>query len=256
MKRVGISSPVDLAPTREFVPGRGYVTTRHIQGLRTELEGYMQGLMGSEIRHRLEPIEGTPIADLYWEVNSVDDGSNQDEEALSVSSEWELNPQDIELDIRQHPKALAVDAAFPGVLAAVKKAADDFSSSASIGDDLPELVTVGNATFDGYLSAILELFLNAGNKYLSDALVLVHTINVNRGSALKADLSNVLKIFTTEQLQSSENIPATVLFSLPSGFWLKKRPQVRSSSNGTAQIVYTWIHAESYSSFLYDAATI
>jgi len=82
-----------------------------------------------------------------------------------------------------------------------------------------------------------------------------HTVVITSNSTIQPVLTNVGKVYSTAALQSAENIPGTIKFSLPDGYWLKRTPTVDQYGTDKWQITQEYWHADSYSTFLYEEAT-
>lgn len=87
--------------------------------------------------------------------------------------------------------------------------------------------------------------------------VLRRVIIVAANTNIRPAYTGVNKVISTANLQagsdpSATTIPSTLLFTLPSGYWLKQSPTVEQQSSGTWSITQEWWHADKYDSFVYD----
>jgi hypothetical protein len=85
--------------------------------------------------------------------------------------------------------------------------------------------------------------------------VLRHTIIIAANSTIKPSLINVGKVFTTQMVQLIENIPATLKFDLPQGWWLKRTPTVEQTSADKFTITQEFWHGDAFDPFVYEVAS-
>lgn len=88
--------------------------------------------------------------------------------------------------------------------------------------------------------------------------VLRRVLVVASNTSIKPAYDGVNKIWTTENLNTDPStggeIPGTILFVLPGGYWLKRTPTVEQQTYDKWQITQEWYHADQYDSFVYDLA--
>jgi len=56
-------------------------------------------------------------------------------------------------------------------------------------------------------------------------------------------------------LRAVENIPTTINFELPTGWWLKRTPTVEQTAADKSTITQEYWHADAYDPFVYEVAS-
>lgn len=109
---------------------------------------------------------------------------------------------------------------------------------------------------------LYDLMLGGVRSFRVNVPTLKRSALVSGSYGVQASLSNVGRIITTATLQTQENIPATILFSLPSftttkpGFvyaWYKKHPNVQQAGGNKWQVSQEWEYGL-WPTLLYGAA--
>jgi hypothetical protein len=122
-------------------------------------------------------------------------------------------------------------------------------------DSAPVLDSGGNA------SKLLNLRMKGTKSVVVMQPMLRHTKTVSNGYSVKASMTGVGKIWTNAQISSFEELPATVLFNLPTDGtaetemlygWLKLHPTVRIAAGQKVQIEQEFQYGY-WTSLLYSA---
>lgn len=167
---------------------------------------------------------------------------------LPLNDVWELQPNVVEKDFLEADLS-AINALSADMVALIKKSGDD-PSYAYASDAIYTAATSPQKTT---IAASVKL-LRAGVKSIRVfAPVLRHTLTVSRNYTVAAALTNCGSVLSTSRLYSSEGVPNTLLFNLPTGSnptrtdglvpkygWFKKYPQVTQVGQGRWQIVQEW----------------
>jgi hypothetical protein len=66
-------------------------------------------------------------------------------------------------------------------------------------------------------------------------------------------MTNINGIYSASGLSAAESIPSTIVFTMLSGYYLKRTPTITQQPNGRFQIVTEWWHADTWSETLYGA---
>lgn len=178
-------------------------------------------------------------------VTTPDDPNATGHEVLST--QFELLPNQLQKDIWEHPKALALS---QSDRAAVKKAVKAGTSSGLGGNAL----TLCNMLLEG----------NGSRSFQKSQYAFKVTQVVASNYVVKVSFTNVEKIYTTTQLKNEIQMPSTYLISIdaidqpaaPAGYmtgWLKQAPSVTNSAGNRISIVNEyWL--QTWSTWLYDPA--
>jgi len=174
--------------------------------------------------------------------------------AVPLSDEWSLIGNDLEKSIFEHPSVTSEQETWePSEKVNFKAAIEaalrgDGTTAADLLDPLPAgSVQLADSLYDELAKGV--------EAYTVSQFVLRHTVVITSNSTIQPVLTNVGKVYSTAALQSAENIPGTIKFSLPDGYWLKRTPTVDQYGTDKWQITQEYWHADSYSTFLYEEAT-
>lgn len=239
---IAIGSIVELRSVRtEKDPTRGLFVIRVWEGTRDAINGIVSTL-SSDQTYTIDDSD-SPLYRLT--VRTPDD------DTLTSSSEvvntWELLGNDIQKDLYEHPKSLAVTESD------LRKIRD---AIANPGDTPP--------TLTGDADTLYKLLLKGTNAYVVSQYVLRKTQTVSSRFQTLVAFANIEKIHTTAQVISAEAVPSTLIFSISqipipasqTGYqwgWLKKTPTV--SQLGTKFQITQEYWLEQWSTYIYDLAT-
>lgn len=208
---------------------------------------------------------------------------NVDPAETILNSTWELDGNQHELRISNHPNALELTKAFPGWTRLIESRIDTHNSSLTQFNEFDystiksaNLSDTTGTTIDfttrGYTAAQIAILDNLAEEYaklweksvegyLLPRWVIRNTIEVSSNfafstsSVLYKNINRMLKPFqmALEPLQSGEVVPAGMI--VPGIPWWHKQPfQKSQTAQGTFVINREYWGLESYESFLYDQA--
>lgn len=182
-----------------------------------------------------DPDPSQPLADLWTLLG------NQLEKSL-----WEIDKVQDQLELLSSQDLVQFKADVDSVLRGDMVVSDVISGLSGTGVD----TTIAEGL-------VKSLARGVESKSVS-SYVLRRVLIVPYNSTLRPAYTGVNKIISTTNLQAGSDpgatsIPTTLLFSLPSGYWLKQTPTVEQQSSGTWSITQEWWHADKYDSFVYDS---
>jgi hypothetical protein len=139
-------------------------------------------------------------------------------------------------------------------IALLEKYANDLKTSDSLDSEyttlIQDLATTGPfvSVADKARELIDELLIGS-DTYPEFQYVYTHTFNFGSVSDLRADFSNVQRIFTTDELTQAENIPFEL--EMPAGEWIKLPPEQTVMFGGRELLKYEYWWAQSWSRLRY-----
>jgi hypothetical protein len=238
--------PTELPILKTWDPRLGWQSTRRWRGTLDTLATAVNTLQASGYRITIEPDPDSPYATLSATVAGPEDGTSPDTSLLTT---WALLGNDLEKDTIELPK----------VQAALVTLSD--SGLSNFRKDLQaalDAFTPPDATpfaLDAIMTGLYRSKLRGVESYAVSQFVLRRTTFASVLASYKPSLANIGRIYTTAALTAAEQIPNTLRFDLPDGYWLKRTPTWEQQDADRAQITQEWWHAESYDPFIYDTAT-
>lgn len=166
---------------------------------------------------------------------------------------WELDGNDIEKSLWNHPKVLARTSVYDAVQMA--------SLRAHFEEVMAGTATTSWADPDGVSTAVNTAMLKLAQgieAFSVSQYVLRKTEIVRTGTSLAASHSNVNRIFSYAALTAAESTLAGYDLVAAAGLtgleWLKRTPDVRPTQNGLYEIVTEYWGADEWDSWIYDTA--
>lgn len=266
----------ELVPERDYTPQSGWSVVKKWRGTPAAIDAKLAELeaafsLGLRINISEEDEGGHQILRAWY---GATDTSTPD---VPVSDQWSLVGNTID-------KSLWVIDKVQNEFAKLQ----DFSQAHHIKTDIERYIDGETTTVDwsagtdplpevpltlsGILSNIQGIQLDPNVfRGLIDALakgveskqvsqyVLRRVTIVRNGSNIKPAYDFVNEVLTTEQLINGTdpgalNIPNTLSFQFPDGFWLKQTPTSEQTGSDKFQITQEWWHGDQYDSFVYDHA--
>jgi hypothetical protein len=167
-----------------------------------------------------------------------------------IEDYWELEGNDIEKSLWEHPKVVAVTGSYTtGQLVTLRGQVEDILSGKAgatepSGADVQEMV---------------KRLARGTEAFSKSAHVLRHTLTVTRASTLYAAHTNVNKRFTYAQITTAEPTLAAAGLIAASGLtalvWLKRTPRVRAVDSGLWELEQEYWGGDDIDTWIYDAMT-
>jgi hypothetical protein len=256
MKLTGLSL-VELPSGRSWDPRIGFTIIRRYRGSLTQIQIVEANAKASNLRVQIEPdIEGG------FGVVSVWYGAESTQPAdVPLADTWELVGNDLEKDLWELPKV--INALAPFVISDRRQIKADVEAWLA-----GTLVVNGIPVTDWTDFCTRSEFTQSQNDVLTDLVtdrirgveawtvsqwVLRRTLIIAANSTIKPALADVGRVRSTTTLKAEENIPSTVKFDLPEGFWLKRTPTFTQTAADKWTISQEWWHADNYSELIYGA---
>jgi hypothetical protein len=256
MKLTGLSL-VELPSGRSWDPRIGFTIIRRYRGSLTQIQMVEANAKAANLRVQIEPdTEGG------FGVVSVWYGAEETQPSdVPLADTWELVGNDLEKELWELPKV--VEALSTLTLTKRRRIRIEVESW------LTGPLVVGDVTYSDWDAYIAYAELTADQAEILKELVterirgvqawtvsqwvLRRTLIIAANSTIKPALSDVGKVRSTTTLKSEENIPSTVKFDLPEGFWLKRTPTFTQTAADKWTITQEWWHADAYSELIYGA---
>jgi hypothetical protein len=238
--------------------GTGSFTTRTFQGPTSTLNAFLRSLSQVGLNGYRKQSEGeTTTVVAEYVAASPDSGIT--EEGL-VENYWELDGNDGEKELWQHPDVVALLSKSTAVQVQRLRSVVDNIVSGKIGEDAADEARVAAETFGSYaiyepLAQMIRRFMSGLEAMEYSQYVLRKTQVVLRNSSLKASHGNVGKQFRYQDLVQAEPtllkenwVAAADLKHLN---WVKKTPKGRPSTRGQweltveywgAEVIDDWLH--------------
>jgi hypothetical protein len=273
MSFTGTTGLVQYPDADGWDPRMGPTIVRRWKGSEDRVREGASQLRRAGIRYQVEPsLDGG-----YWVLTGTSGAEETQDPMLPLSDEWSLVGNDLEKSIWDHPrikeeldKAVTDEnGTIVAKVAYVRAAVDAFARGEativdSDGDEYPltyeyiinSLVAeLGGTPNVATWEAFIKSRCSGVESYSVSQWVLRHTIIIAANSTIKPSLINVGKVFTTQMVQLIENIPATLKFDLPQGWWLKRTPTVEQTSADKFTITQEFWHGDAFDPFVYEVAS-
>lgn len=284
----GQTAPTEQAPQRSWDSTSGYTTTRIWIGKKESVEQFSSGYINDSAGNSIAAgytssaisYDG-PIATLHVTYPATSFGSSSsstsgqmptasDIAAATLSSQWYLDGNDLEKDLFNLPKMLAIANAMPNSgLAQWRKDFDTHLASRTDPDDVPMGVASmysGTGTVKGmteaqqaaYVKGIYTSMIRGVEFFTVSQYVLRNIKVVPPTTNQSPSHSNVGKMFAhslmTATTGNGQSVPSALLSGVSDGYWLKRTPSVQQQQNGFFQISTEFWYTEEYESNIYGTA--
>ncbi len=235
MIKKGNITITEYDPEIEWSSANGYRATRKFRGLKSDILGQVPAMRQAGYTFRITPDEDGPFAECTMTAPDAQDGADSSAET-ELTTTWTVAGNDIEKDLESHPNWLSMAETERELLREYKagsKKESEVTTTTTHGDNFKTLIKAGTTS------------------YTISQIVVQRTMTVGPGFAGAAAMSNINGIYSASGLSAAENIPATIVFTLLSGYYLKRTPTITQQPNGRFQIVTEWWHADTWSETLY-----
>jgi hypothetical protein len=237
MIKKGNVSVIEQDPEIEWSSTTGFRATRKFRGLKDDIVGMVPSMRQAGYSFRITPDESGPMAECVMTAPDAQDGADASAET-EITTTWTVAGNDIEKDLESHPNWLSMAETERELLREYKdgsKKESEVTTTTTHGANFKTLIKAGTTS------------------YTISQIVVQRTMTVGPGYAGAAAMSNINGIYSASGLSSTENIPPTIVFTLLSGFYLKRTPTITQQPNGRFQITNEWWHADTWSTTLYGA---
>ena len=237
MIKKGNVGVVACDPEIEWSSTNGFRATRKFRGLKADILGQVPLMQLAGYSFRITPDEDGPMADCVMTAPDAQDGAAANAET-ELTTTWTVAGNDIEKDLEAHPNWLSMAETERELLREYKagsKKESEVTTTTTHGDNFKTLIKAGTTS------------------YTISQIVVQRTMTVGPGYAGAAAMTNINGIYSEAGLASAESIPSTIVFTMLSGYYLKRTPTITQQPNGRFQIVTEWWHADTWSETLYGA---
>lgn len=245
----GDSGFLEQPEQRQWDYSSGAMIVRRWEGPTSALATFISGSLPGGW-HRFEIDDDSELATItvYYAVSGTDGVGSDSGDGL-VGRWWELDGNDLEKSLWEHPKVRAVtDGYTPTEISEVR---------AHYQTMLDGTATTSWANAD--VQAAMERMARGIEAFTVSQYVLRKTEVVREGTSLAASHDNVNKIFDYTALTTAETSLAgydlVASADLTALSWLKRTPDVRPTQNGLYEIVTEYWGAESWDSWIYETAS-
>jgi hypothetical protein len=277
MSFTGTGSVVELPRLPGWDPRTGSSYQRRWQGTPTAVAAQASALQAAGIRYQIEEPHGEGS---YQIVTGYYNAPEDQAPGEALSDNWDLDGEDLEKNLWEHPKAVAIFDAIKafnvstpeltsrdcGYLRSWCEAAarndpdppNGFGGTAPATEDL--IITKAGAmgvtgtTNVANLRALIRELAAGTDAWPISRYVLRHTLTVAWGSSIRPAYTNVGRMISTQSLIATERPSFFLLDDLPAGYWLKRTPKVTQSGPGRWSVIQEWWHADAFSEFIYGTA--
>lgn len=235
MIKKGNVSVIEQDPEIEWNSTTGFRATRKFRGLKDDILGMVPSMRQAGYTFRITPDEDGPMSECVMTAPDAQDGADASAET-EITTTWTVAGNDIEKDLESHSNWLSLDEAEREALREYKagsKKESEVETTTTHGGNFKALIKAGTTS------------------YTISQIVVQRTMTVGPGYAGAAAMSNINGIYSASGLSSTENIPPTIVFTLLSGYYLKRTPTITQQPNGRFQITNEWWHADTWSTTLY-----
>ena len=235
MIKKGNITITEYDPEIEWSSANGYRATRKFRGLKSDILGQVPAMRQAGYTFRITPDEDGPFAECTMTAPDAQDGADSSAET-ELTTTWTVAGNDIEKDLESHPNWLNMAETERELLREYKagsKKESEVTTTTTHGDNFKTLIKAGTTS------------------YTISQIVVQRTMTVGPGFAGAAAMSNINGIYSANGLTLAESIPQTIVFTLLSGYYLKRTPTITQQPNGRFQIVNEWWHADTWSTTLY-----
>jgi len=235
MIKKGNITITEYDPEIEWSSANGYRATRKFRGLKSDILGQVPAMRQAGYTFRITPDEDGPFAECTMTAPDAQDGADSSAET-ELTTTWTVAGNDIEKDLESHPNWLNMAETERELLREYKagsKKESEVTTTTTHGANFKTLIKAGTTS------------------YTISQIVVQRTMTVGPGFAGAAAMSNINGIYSANGLTLAESIPQTIVFTLLSGYYLKRTPTITQQPNGRFQIVNEWWHADTWSTTLY-----
>jgi len=235
MIKKGNVSVIEQDPEIEWSSTTGFRATRKFRGLKDDILGMVPSMRQAGYTFRITPDESGPMSECVMTAPDAQDGADASAET-EITTTWTVAGNDIEKDLESHTYWLSMTETERELLREYKagsKKESEVTTTTTHGANFKTLIKAGTTS------------------YTISQIVVQRTMTVGPGYAGAAAMSNINGIYTATGLSNAENIPATIVFTLLSGYYLKRTPTITQQPNGRFQITNEWWHADTWSTTLY-----
>lgn len=225
-----------LAPKEIWQRGRGYQTVKRYEGTKAAIYAF-KGTLYTGSGGSLESFEcyqqgGKYILDVY-SASKIDGSTSDDDNEAQANPLWELEPEEIESDLKTHSAFSGITANRFAILDAMIDAGTATSTSGA------------SETENNYI----KMRLKGTETFLLASYRLRRTWTVNSRSGLRASFTLVNHVDVPDVAGALFN-----LGDIPEGEWLKMAPVVVKISKQKWEITQEWLWAEEWSALLYGGS--
>ncbi|MEW6160153.1 MAG: hypothetical protein AB1813_22200 [Verrucomicrobiota bacterium] len=253
---------VELSPRRVWSRTEGWQTVRAWEGTREAVQGLIAQLQSTNGADRIDIFPDGPVARLEAYISSEDAGANE-----TSTDTWELLGNDIQKNLTEHIKLQVYSET---ILASITAGAREVQSAeaSKVESTRNTVITQIQAlcTAEGKDSAdavaFLKALLKGHDAFGVSQYVLRKSSLVSSRYSTKIAFTGIQRLWTAAQLESTESVPANLLFTISSieppetvqaGYlwsWLKRTPTVAAVGRHKLQITQEW-WLEAWSTTLY-----
>lgn len=262
MSLAGAIGPVELRPAKSWDPRSGWSIVRRWRG-----EESVIAILADQYRAAGYRVEVDPSDDGSYDILRVQLGAEETQPPdQPLADQWTLAGNDLEKSLWSLPVIRTEMDACENTMALAMLRADIEAmvrGETAVPDPQTPSTTI-DLTLDGLKSVVEELGMNwapwlalitslarGEESYSVSQYVLRHVLTIGSNSTIKPSYDNVGRMYSTASLEAAEQIPSTLKFVLPAGFWLKRTPTVDQTAADKYQITQEWWHAEQYDPFIY-----
>lgn len=239
-EQFGLTGLVWQGTTREFSTDRGWNSIIHYKGDHADIEAEAETLAAQGYSLSTEPITGTPKSLLHVNMGGVlfshagpPTFPNPDVPLPPVI--WTLTATAENVDLRLHKTFRAELAITPTDTLAV---VNNYIQGVLTG----RISTYGPEPGSPKVQRYVHLVNRGVNSFYTTRWILRKVQIVAPNTSLKHSVTYVLNVFTTEQLKIHESIPATIVFVLPDGEWLKLAGTTEQLQDGRFQFTQEYYY--------------
>ncbi len=227
---------------------RGAYLERTWQGPLSTLATFLASVLpgGYSDYRRVDDGELCTVTAMY-EAEAVDGNGTETGDGV-LANHWEMEGNDLEKSLFEHPKVTAVT--------------ETMSESGVVTfrrDIEAAMAGSGTITVSGDLAEFSKRMCRGTEAFSVSQYVLRRTVTVRTGASVAPVYSNVNRRFTYAQITSAEPTLATANLIAASGLtalvWLKRTPKIRQTANALWEIVYEYWGADAWDTWIYTAAS-
>jgi len=240
MKRFGYPGVVELPSGIRFSRSGGWIRTRYWEGTTDQ----MRAISSSAYKSGATDIEMVPERDGRKATCSASFGGADDSTPAEsqIESTWELDENQGDISIWNHPKIQAIFAALSlrkqaYLRSDIEKFAlgDAEAEGQEYGADFTSLLA-SSSTFQNWLTRLASS--NGQATYYCPDAIARHTLTGPQTWKYSFNFDHVATLISSAALQASE---PTMTFTLPADrTWLFRFPRLQSTSNGNLQVIREW----------------
>jgi hypothetical protein len=231
-------------------PTNGDTVVERYRGLDDDIRGLIPLFRAEGFKYRIIPDGTGPWSTL--ELRAADALDGQEPTATELTTTWEMDGNELQKDLLT----------FSGMgdtvaerAAAAARIEFEFKQIQANVFTVAESVASLTATYNATVAHLLRLKLLKVESYEISQFVLRRNTILPVKYDGKWSITNVMKQWTTAQLQAEFSIPETIKFNLPEGAWLKRVPSIRQQKDGRFLAVDLWFHGDAIDTVLYPVRT-